>query len=163
MGFLARTRYNKAMTIYTPELGDKVLSRISAGELLFKICEEQEMPAKSTVYLWSFSNKEFGEKFRAALVQRAENWGEGIMEDIIACPERPEALAKAKLLVDTKKWIMGKLLKTYADKVTVQGDKDNPIQLTLATALDARIAAAKAAPMIEHEAASSGLPVIDVE
>ncbi len=149
------------MTIWTPELGDKILSRVSAGELLYKICESPEMPDKSTVYYWTFKHPEFGEKFRAALVQRAENWGEGIMEDIAVCPERPESLAKAKLMVDTKKWIMGKLLKTYADKVTLQGDKDNPLTLNLASALDNRIAAARSGRVIEHESAARALPVID--
>lgn len=119
------------------------------------------MPERSTIAGWTMEHPEFREKFSSALMQRAETWGESMISDIEKTPAHNESLQKQKLLIDTKKWIMGKLLKTYADKVMLQGDKDNPIQLSLATALDQRIAAARAAPVIEHD--SNRLPVIDVE
>jgi hypothetical protein len=151
------------MTLYTEELGKLICERVASGELVYKVCQDDGMPDKRTVYAWSFQRPEFGERFRAALVQRAENWGEGIIEDIEICGNSPEAIAKLKILTDTKRWIMGKLLKNYADKVTLQGDKDNPIQVSLAAALDQRIAAARTMPTIEHQAGESLLPVIDVE
>lgn len=123
---------------------------MSSGELLYKICQDVDMPHKNTVYSWTFDRPEFGDKFRKALIQRAENWGEGIIEDIESCPPIPEALAKVKMLTDTKRWIMGKLLKQYADRTIVAGDKDNPIAIGIAAALDSRITAAKALPPPEN-------------
>ncbi len=151
------------MTVYTEEIGDFICAHIASGGLLSDICEKESMPKRQTVYLWSIKNQGFGERYNQALRQRALTWGESMIDDIEKTSSTPEAINKQKLLIETKKWIMGKLCKEYAERVTLLGDKDNPIQINLATALDARIAAARAAPVIEHEPAGGGLPVIDVE
>lgn len=138
------------MTIYCEELANKICARIAAGEQLIKICAEDEMPTRQTVAAWTMKHEEFMHKMTSALQQRAESYAESIVAEAESVAPDMGSIQKAKLIIDTKKWIMGKLLKQYADKVTLAGDKDNPLTLNIAAMLDAGIAARDAARRVEH-------------
>jgi hypothetical protein len=150
------------MTIYSPEIADKVCAAIACGDSVEKICQAVDMPGERTVYEWLIRYPEFLIKYDLAKEKQMEIFANQIIDLADKCSPNNDAAAKAKLQIEARKWVMGKLKpKKYGDNMTIKGDADNPIQLTLATALDARIAAARAAPTIEHEASSTALPVID--
>ena len=118
------------------------------------------MPTTKTVVRWVMQHKEFREMFTVALQCRAEMWGESLIEEVEKIALTNEDIQKGKLLIDTKKWIMGRLCKMYSDKVTLAGDKDNPIQLNLASALDTAISSYTASLLAIENKPALDLPFV---
>lgn len=127
------------LTLYTPELASEILRRISDGESLRAICREEGFPAPSTVRGWVVDDVEgFAEQYMRARALQAEHWAEEILEiadetafddkindkgDIV--PDN-EYMQRSRLRVDTRKWLLSKVLpKVYGDKldVTSKGEK----------------------------------------
>jgi hypothetical protein len=48
------------LTLYTPELAERLCDRLEAGEPLASICRDDTMPGLRTVLYWADSNEEFG-------------------------------------------------------------------------------------------------------
>ena len=143
---------------------DKVCEAIATGQSVNELSKTNNFPDHSTIYKWLAKYPDFAEKYERAREKQAEIYANQIIDIADNCRPDSDSAAKAKLQVEARKWIIAKLLpKKYGDKVTLQGDKDNPIQISLAAALDQRIAAARAAPVIEHEPNRESLAVIDVE
>lgn len=105
-------------TIYTENLATEILTRISMGESVRRISMDKDMPSQQCIYEWIFKDLNgFGEKYAQAKAECMELKGEEI-EDIADLVE-PEAakVAKARLQIDTKKWVMSKLApKKYGDR-----------------------------------------------
>jgi hypothetical protein len=117
---------------YTPELGHLICHRLLEGETLKAICQDQGMPADSTVRLWVLDNVEgFSEQYaRARLVGYHT-----MADDIIEIADNPKTDAASvnrdRLKVDTRKWLLAKALpKIYGDKLTaeVTGKDGAPIE-----------------------------------
>ncbi len=122
-------------TKYTPELGMEICTRLASGESLRSICEPSHMPAASTVCLWVIENRDgFSERYaRARELQYL-----GIADELLDVSDdgrndwmlrkiggqevevvNREAVERSKLRVETRKWILAKMLpKVYGDKVT---------------------------------------------
>lgn len=62
-------------TKYTPELAEKILARLAAGETLTSICKKVGI-APATVYRWTVANDEFAREFA-----RARDFGDQVLED----------------------------------------------------------------------------------
>ncbi len=95
-----------------------ILTEISSGKSLSRICEENGWP-KTSVYEWLAKN--FPEQYAQAMRTRADVYRDEIIS--IADDETlvtNEDVAKAKLKIETRKWLMGKMApKKYGDKVEV--------------------------------------------
>ena len=115
---------------YSEELADTICARVANGEGLVKICKEDVMPARSSVMLWLFKNKEFSDKYALAREQQADFYFEEILE--IADNNQSdtyedekgnirtdhEVVNRSRLRVDTRKWIVARLApKKYGDHV----------------------------------------------
>jgi len=87
------------------------------------------MPDKSTVFRWLAKHDAFRDQYARAQEDRAAAMAEDILE--IADDEAIADVQRAKLRVDTRKWLMSKMSpKKYGDKVAVGGDKDmDPIEV----------------------------------
>lgn len=61
-------------TLYTQEIGDEILTRLAAGEMLYQICESSHLPGFSTVLAWQDQDrpKGFQEAYNAARRSQAE-------------------------------------------------------------------------------------------
>ena len=120
---------------------DAVCDLIRDGKSLRAACRELEL-APSTILLWSKENKEFSEQYA-----RAREVGYKLLADEIIdiADEKevqvrydgedtildlsPTAIARNRLRVDTRKWMLSKMLpKIYGDKLEISGDKENPLQ-----------------------------------
>lgn len=116
-------------TDYSLELAQKICARIANGEGLVKICKEEGMPARSSVMLWIFKNKEFADIYTQAREQQADFYFEEILE--IADNTQGdtyidekgntrtdhEVVNRSRLRVDTRKWIVARLApKKYGDQ-----------------------------------------------
>jgi len=133
-------------TIFTEELADAICERLAAGESLRSTCAGDDMPGETTVYRWLQSDSLFRDKYARARETQAERWAEEVLS--IADdgandwmernhPDNPgwvangEHMQRSRLRVDTRKWLMSKLLpKKYGDKVAqeISGPDGAPIQ-----------------------------------
>lgn len=133
---------------YTPEIAQRICDEIASGRSLNRICKEEDWtPEQKTVYRWIGSNEEFRQKYRVARESQQEAHANQILDiadDVANCTE-PAVVNAARLRVDTRKWLMARLLpRVYGDKVEVSAT------LTLAAFVDQIERAVQ--PVIEHEA-----------
>lgn len=75
------------------------------------------MPAPATVWYWTRDNPEFRQMHAQAREAQALGWVEELIEIAEAAGPEPSAVAKARLQIDTLKWIIGKHLpRLYGDR-----------------------------------------------
>jgi Bacteriophage Sf6, terminase small subunit-like len=125
--------------IYSPEIADELCALLAEGRSLRQITEMPGMPSRRTVTSWLTRYPEFREKYECAMMLLAEFWvhemldiaddsaGDYIIDEHGARVVDHEAINRARLRVDTRKWALSKILpKRYGDRVvadiTVRGD-----------------------------------------
>ncbi|MEX2741098.1 terminase small subunit protein [Rhizobium mongolense] len=124
-------------TKYTETLADAICEQIADGTSLRRICKDESMPAKSTVFAWLAdpSHEEFRTKYAYAREAQADSlvddmtdiaddgsndWmekrdGEG---EAIGWRENGEAMRRSALRISTRQWIAEKLKpKKYGSKL----------------------------------------------
>ena len=93
------------------------------------------MPDRSNVYVWLRKYDDFQDKYREATGQRADYHFDEMLS--IADGVMPESaeVAKAKLQIDTRKWILSRMNpRKYGDNIQEDdGNNDNaqPVQVTV--------------------------------
>lgn len=113
---------------YSQELVDTICEQLSEGMSLRTICDADDMPAKSTVFRWLRTHEEFQDQYARAKQESAE----AMIEDMLAIADTGNRTdtQRARLRVDTRKWIASKLKpKKYGDKMQLAGDPDNPLEM----------------------------------
>ncbi len=108
---------------FTQEIADTICERIAAGKSLRKVCAEDEaLPAIRTVLRWlgQQEHEEFRHHYARAQEARADVYFEQTMEISDDVKEDPQAVAKARLRVDTRKWVCARMNpKKYSDKLNI--------------------------------------------
>jgi|SRR5450631_1318421 len=117
---------------FTAALAVRICERLATGETLRAICRDDDMPAAPTVCLWALTEP-FAEQYA-----RAREIGYTLMADEIidiadesrgdtykdsngAIRTDQEVVGRARLRVDTRKWLLSKCLpKIYGDKQQVE-------------------------------------------
>lgn len=129
---------------YSPEIAETICTRLSLGESLRQVCADDGMPDKATVFRWLHRHAEFRDQYARAREALSEHWAEEIIE--IADDSRGdtfvdddgnertnhEVVARSRLRVDSRKWLMSKLApKKYGDKVTQEhvGEGGGPVRI----------------------------------
>lgn len=142
MGEKVTNTRTRARVTKSEELLEQIFERVAKGESLNRICSEPGMPARKTFYEWVAEDETVLRRYEFAMIMRADTYAEETIE--IADDNRfdtriddngrevtdHEAINRARLRVDARKWYAGKLApKKYGDKVlnTVEGDPDKPI------------------------------------
>lgn len=129
-------------TDYSPEIAAVICDRLATGESVRAIARDETMPAMSTVFLWLAKHQEFSEQYARACEIRAFVFA----EEIVAISDDgsndtyvddngnertdQDVIARSKLRVDTRKWLMARMSpKKYGDKITqeVQGAGGGPV------------------------------------
>lgn len=123
---------------YTDEMADLICERISNGESLKAICEEEAMPAKSTVFKWLCDFPHFADKYARAREAQADALFDDILsiaddgrndwmerkdaeDENMGWRENGEALRRSQLRIDARKWMAGKLRpKKYGEKLDIE-------------------------------------------
>lgn len=120
---------------FTKETGDVICERISNGESLRAICDDEGMPDKATVFRWLSSNADFCDQYARAREAQAD----AIFDDILTIAddgqndwmekkdaegenigwrENGEAIRRSQLRIEARKWMAGKLKpKKYGEKL----------------------------------------------
>lgn len=104
------------MVDFSEDVIAQICELIAEGKSIRAICKRKGMPAMSTVFKWLSQDEEFAEQYARAKDQQADNLFEEVLE--IADEAKPETVAVAKLKIDARKWMAGKLRpKKYGDKL----------------------------------------------
>lgn len=126
---------------YTEAIACEICERLANGEALKTICADKHLPEESTVRNWALTDAHgFFARYMRAREAQALRWADEIVEisddgtnDFMEIKEGAEVvnhehIARSRLRVDTRKWLLSKLLpKQFGDKVTLGGDSENPI------------------------------------
>ncbi len=62
---------NKLPALYQPEAVEEIISRLSAGETLTAICNDEHLPATCTVHAWRIRHEEFATLYADARLSQA--------------------------------------------------------------------------------------------
>lgn len=135
---------------YTPEIADQILQMMADGISSPKIAAQLKI-SESTIYAWIIDDYEgFGQKYARAKHIVALRWADEISDiadhkrdDYVMNEEGKmvldmEAVARSRLRIDTRKWLLSKVLpKVYGEKVITEitGKDGGPIE-TQATRID---------------------------
>lgn len=136
---------------YTRDVADTICDLLAGGMTLREICRGDGMPPESTVRMWATDDRDgFAARYARArelgyqamadeLLEIADdgtndwmtrNAGDGTTAEV----ENHEALARSRLRVDTRKWMLAKALpKVYGDKLDLSSTDGT---MTPAPALD---------------------------
>lgn len=114
---------------FTQELADQICTRLAEGESLRAICrpegnDDESMPHIGTILRWVGENPGFREQYTRAREVQAETLADEIItisDGSKFADDDATQIARARLRVDTRKWVASKLLpKKYGDKVEVE-------------------------------------------
>ena len=117
---------------YTEHMGNIICIRLAEGESLNKICKEDGMPDKATVFRWLGSEASFCDKYARARELQAETQFDELIDIVDQPPELSYVTDKngelvevkfdssyvawMKLRVDTRKWTAARMApKKYAE------------------------------------------------
>ncbi len=112
---------------YDPLIMETIFERMADGESLREICRSKGMPNMSTVMRWldEPGNAPMREQYARAREQMLEHWATKIVdiadEGAGGDEDDPVKVNRARLRIDTMKWLMSKLSpRKYGDKVEVE-------------------------------------------
>lgn len=118
---------------FSQTVADAICERLAEGESLRTICSDDALPARSTVFKWLATADGFADQYARAREAQAEALFEDMLEiaddsshDVKLVGREGEErevcdtefVARAKLRVDTRKWMASKLApKKYGDRI----------------------------------------------
>ena len=130
---------------YAPDIARAICKGLAEGMTLREVCRQEGMPPESTVRLWALDDREgFAAQYARAreigyhamaddIVEISDDgsndWMERNGEGNIGWQLNGEALGRSRLRVDTRKWMLSKVLpKIYGDKLAIGNDGDKPFK-----------------------------------
>lgn len=106
---------------YSDELAEKICELIASGMSLRTVCSQDGMPSAVTVCKWLSENEEFSKQYARAREEQAVSFADEIISIADSVEPDSAAVAKAKLQIDSRKWLAAKMApKKYGDKVEQQ-------------------------------------------
>lgn len=136
-------------TKYSKELAETICERLAEGEGLVAICEDEAIPNRATVYRWIRAHEDFRDMYARAREAQADWFFEEILkiadDGSSDWTEKEgsngstytvvdhENIARSKLRVDARKWVLAKMLpKKFGDRSTleVKDDRREPSDYT---------------------------------
>jgi hypothetical protein len=129
------TRKVGAPKRYTAEIGNLICARLANGESLLRICKDDDMPDRETVRSWivkgtSEDGDEELKEFFGNYARAREAQADAIFEECLEIADTCEDTQKARLQVETRKWMAGKMRpRKYGDKLELSGKVDSEIKI----------------------------------
>ncbi len=122
---------------FKQHVADIICERLADGESLREICQDENMPHRSTVFKWLSRIEAFADQYARAREAQADAIFDDVLEiaddgrndwmekygrdgESIGWQENGEALRRSQLRIDARKWMAGKLRpKKYGDKLAL--------------------------------------------
>jgi hypothetical protein len=108
---------------YTQDIANEFCSRIADGLSMRRICMDEDMPSKKTIFNWFETHEEFLHQYTRAKEASADAHADDIQDiadDVLKGRLDPQA---ARVAGDLKKWTASKLKpKKYGDKLDLTSD-----------------------------------------
>lgn len=123
------------MVDFSQDTFDKICERIADGESLRRICADDDMPNKATVFRWLGADEKLSDQYARARDAQADS----LFDDCLSIADQYDAsekteeggtdhIQRAKLRIDTRKWMAGKLRpKKYGDKIDLNAEHTGEI------------------------------------
>jgi hypothetical protein len=111
------------------EIATRICDLLMDGVSLRSICEQEDMPGRTTVFRWMDENPDFASRYARARMLQADLMDDLILETANACT--PATAQADKVKIAAFQWRASKLMpKVYGDKteVAVAGPKGGPVQ-----------------------------------
>ncbi len=130
---------------WTAEIETEILTRIAKGESVVDICEDDWLPSQRTLYRRLDDDAEFRQRYVRARETQADTLFDQILQiaddsrndwmlrkgmDAKGYVENGDAIRRAEIRINARKWMAGKLKpKVYGDKITQEhtGEAGGPI------------------------------------
>ena len=125
----------------TQELADEICEHLAEGKSLRAWCLEPGRPSPPLVRKWLANDA--NEWFRAQYARAREEQADTLFNDILDIVDQAEDPQIARLRMDARKWMAGKLRpKVYGEKVELGGkvDHEHTHEHRTVSAIDSRIA-----------------------
>lgn len=130
-------------TLFSQALAADICQLVAEGRTLRQIAERPAMPDKATMIRWLHANPDFCDQYARARETQALVLGDEILDiaddstnDYVAQEDKDgrvrmlqndEAIARSRMRIDARKWLMGKLApKRFGEKIQIGGDPANP-------------------------------------
>ena len=123
-------------SVYSQKTSVAICTRIAQGESLTAICKDPSMPGMQTVQDWLAAAAKGREKYKQFLTDYTiarQHWADatftGMIELAQSCPLDRDSIAKTRLVLDTKKWVLARMNpRKYGNRldVTSQGEQLPP-------------------------------------
>lgn len=125
-------------TDYTEELAIEICSQLAEGKSLRSVCKAANMPDKSTVFTWLRKYETFSDQYARAKQESADAMAEDVLDiaddgtnDYMTITKgdkqyevvNGEAIQRARLRVDTRKFLMAKMKpKRYGEHIDLTNE-----------------------------------------
>jgi hypothetical protein len=112
---------------YSEAVAEEITERMIEGESVLKICQDEHMPSRVTVYRWIENNAAFRQRYSYAREAQAHYYadlirdvafddsGDFFVEDGRTVTDHAR-VQRARLKVDTLKWLAARFNRAYSDK-----------------------------------------------
>jgi len=129
---------------FRQDIADEICKDLIGGKSLRTICKSESMPSQNRVYQWLSENEEFRKQYAHARELQADaifdeclDIADDASNDFKVNGEGEvaidhDAVNRARLKIDTRKWMAGKLRpKKYGDKLVAEhsGPDGGPIEV----------------------------------
>ena len=106
---------------YTDDLADEICARITEGESLNKICQDDHIPALKVIYSWLRKHEQFSNNYARAREEQADTYADKIQDIAQGALTKKYDANAARVAIDGYKWTASKLKpKKYGDKLDVE-------------------------------------------
>lgn len=110
---------------FTQAISDEICERLADGESLRRICMDEHMPSKATVFRWLVTFPAFQDLYTRAREEQAETHADDITDISDEPPPLDQfgkvdagAVAAARLRIETRKWVAAKLKpRKYGERI----------------------------------------------
>lgn len=110
-------------TLYTPEIADIICARIGEGQSVKRAIKGIGYPTIAEFYAWLRESEEFRRQYWTARAAAADALVEEMLDLCDECEEDKDCVGKARLQIDTRKWIAAKLQPAkYGDRLDLSGN-----------------------------------------
>lgn len=133
---------------YSTDLAAQICGLIVEGRSLRSICQADDMPSCTTVFVWLQKHPEFTEQYVRAREAQADTLADELLDisddarndwmkrnhgdDDPGWVANGEHIQRSRLRVDTRKWIASKLKpKKYGDKLELASDPTSPLVVNI--------------------------------